>query len=131
MRQRQQRIGTNNVLGGRLLHHPARHMRQRPVRLANNKDLRSRETLPLQDLHALTVARVIPIKDPPIGVVILGSMPPVRRAPAKRISASVWHPRSSAVARAAGSSTWSIWSTNSSRRRRPVAAAGLPRRCCV
>jgi len=84
MRQRQQRIGTNNVLGGRLLHHPARHMRQRPVRLANNKDLRSCETLPLQDLHALTVARVIPIKDPPIGVVILGSMPPVRQVAARR-----------------------------------------------
>src|SRR6204780_3628732 len=83
MRQRQQRIGTNNVTGGRLLHHPARHMRQRPVRLANNKHLRSCETLPLQDLDALTVARVIPIKDPPVGVVILGSMPLVRPASAK------------------------------------------------
>ena len=50
-------------------------MRQRPVRLTNNKHLRSCETLPLKDLHALTVARVISIKDPPIGVVILGSMP--------------------------------------------------------
>jgi hypothetical protein len=42
-------------------------MRQRPVRLADNKHLRSLETsaLPLQDLRALAVARVTPIKDPP------------------------------------------------------------------
>jgi hypothetical protein len=75
MRQRQHRTGTNNVMGSGFLHHPARHMRQRSVRLANNKHLSPCETLPLQDLHALTVARVIPIKDLPIGVVILGSMP--------------------------------------------------------
>jgi hypothetical protein len=55
-------------------------MRQRTVWLPNNKHLRPCESLPLQDLHALTVARVIPIKDPPFGVVILGSMPLVRRA---------------------------------------------------
>src|ERR1700733_10455911 len=78
MRQRQQRLRADNVMRGGLLHHPARHMRQRPVRLANNKYLRPCETLPLQDLHALTVARVIPVKDPRIGVVILGSMPLVR-----------------------------------------------------
>ncbi len=50
------------------------------------------------------------------------------RAPAKRISALAWHRRSSAAARADGSSTWLIWSINSSRRRPPVAAAGSPRR---
>src|SRR5271166_171051 len=85
MRQRQQRLGTKNVMGGRLLHHPARHLRQRPVRLADNKYLRSLETsaLPLQDLHALAVARVIPIKDPPTTVVILGNMSLVRPGPAK------------------------------------------------
>jgi|SRR5271165_5976834 len=90
MRQRQQRLGTKNVMGGRLLHHPARHLRQRPVRLADNKYLRSLETsaLPLQDLHALAVARVIPIKDPPTTVVILGSMSLVRQAPASRTWAS-------------------------------------------
>src|SRR3984957_20701321 len=80
IRQRQQRLGADNVMRGRFPHHPARHMRQRPVRLTNNKHLRSCETLPLQDLHALTVARVIPVKDPPTGVVILGSMPLVRAA---------------------------------------------------
>src|ERR1700735_1357829 len=48
---------------------------------------RPRETLSLQDLDALTVARVIPIKDPPIGVVILGSMPLVRAGRENRISA--------------------------------------------
>ena len=52
-------------------------------------------------------------------------------APAKRISALAWHPRSFAAVRAAGSSTWSIWSTSSSRRRRLVAAVGSPRRCCA
>src|ERR1700760_4871250 len=87
MRQRQQRLRADNVIRGGLLHHPARHVRQRPVRLANNKYLRPCETLPLQDLHALTVARVIPVKDPPIGVVILGSMPLVRAGQANRISA--------------------------------------------
>jgi hypothetical protein len=61
-------------------------MRQRPVRLANDKHLRPCETLLLQDLHALTVARVIPIKDPPIGVVILGSMPLIRLGWARRTS---------------------------------------------
>ena len=49
----------------------------------------------------------------------------------KRISALAWHPRSFAAVRAAGSSTWSIWSTSSSRRRRLVAAVGSPRRCCA
>ena len=109
MRQRQQRIGTNNVTGGRLLHHPARHMRQRPVRLANNKHLSPCETLPLQDLHALTVARVIPVKDPPIGVVILGSMPLVRPAPARRICAMAIGGPASATARVRGSIMRSIW----------------------
>src|ERR1700761_5842437 len=111
MRQRQQRIRTNNVTGGHLLHHPARHMRQRPVRLTNNKHLRSCETLPLQDLHALTVARVIPVKDPPTVVVILGSMPLVRAVPASRISPSPLPGPASATVRAAGSSMSLIWST--------------------
>src|SRR5208282_2356288 len=90
MRQRQQRLGTQNVMGGRLPHHPARYLRQRPVRLADNKHLRSLETsaLPLQDLHAPAVARVTPIKDPPTTVVISGSMSLVRAAPAKLICAS-------------------------------------------
>src|ERR1700761_5148591 len=112
MRQRQQRIRTNNVTGGHLLHHPARHMRQRPVRLANNKHLRPCETLPLQDLHALTVARVIPIKDPPIGVVILGSMPLVRPAPGKVILLSPSPAPASAAVPEAGSSMSSIWLTS-------------------
>ena len=84
MRQRQQRFGANNVMRGCLLHHPARHMRQRPVWLADDEHLRSGETLPLQDPYDLTVTRVIPIKYPPVGVVILGSMALVRRAPASR-----------------------------------------------
>src|SRR5882757_7917872 len=108
MQQRQQRIGTDNVTGGRLLHHPARHMRQRPVRLANNKHLRSGETLPLQDLHALTVARVIPIKDPPVGVVILGSIPLVRLVPGRVISPSQLPAPASAAVQEAGSSMSSI-----------------------
>ena len=87
MRQRQQRLRADNVIRGGLLHHPARHMRQRPVRLANNKPLRPCETLPLQDLHALTLARVISIEDPPIDVVILGSMPLVRAGRESPISA--------------------------------------------
>jgi hypothetical protein len=86
IRQRQQRLGADNVMRGRFPHHPARHMRQRPGRLANDKHLRPCETLLLQDLHALTVARVIPIKDPPIGVVILGSMPLIRLGWARRTS---------------------------------------------
>ncbi len=80
MQQGQHKFGTNDVIGRRRLHHPTRHMRKRPVRLADHKHLRSRKTLPFQDLHALTVSRVIPIKDPPLGVVILGSMPLVRPA---------------------------------------------------
>ena len=84
MRQRQQRLGTKNVMPRRLMHHPARHMRQRPVRLADNKHLRSCKTLPPQDLYVLAVARVIRIKDLPVGVVILGSMPLVRPAAARR-----------------------------------------------
>ena len=75
IRQPQQRLQADNVMRGSFPHHPARHMRQRPVRLANNKHLRSCETLPLEDLHALTVARVIPIKDPPVGVVIWAVCP--------------------------------------------------------
>ena len=38
------------------------------------------------------------------------------RAPANPISALAWHPRSFAAEPEAGSSTWSIWSTSSSRR---------------
>ena len=44
-------------------------------------------------------------------------------APAKPISASVWHQRSFAAEPEDGSSTWSIWSINSSRRELPAAAA--------
>jgi hypothetical protein len=85
MRQRQQRLATNNVTGRRLLHHPARHMRQRPIQLADNKYLRSFDTstLALQDVHGLTVAGVIPIEDPPLTLVIAGSMSLVRLVPAK------------------------------------------------
>ena len=90
MRQRQQRFGADNVTRGGLLHHPARHMRQRPVRLTHNKHLRSGETLPPQDLNVLTVTRVISIKDSSIDVVILGTMPLVRPAPGKHGSVVPW-----------------------------------------
>jgi hypothetical protein len=62
-------------------------MRQCPIRLANDKYIRSLETsaLPLQYCHDQTVAWVIWIKDPPITLVIAGSMFLVRPAPARRI----------------------------------------------
>ena len=87
MRQWQHRRGAKCMVSGRLPHHPAGHMRQRPIRLANDKHIRSLETsaLPSQDLHGLTVARVIRIKDPPITLVIAGSMFLVRLAGGKRI----------------------------------------------
>src|SRR5271166_1111038 len=89
-------------------------MGQRPVRLADDKHLRSLETstLPFQDLHVQTVAWVIPIKDPPTTFMILGSMSLVRAAPGKVILPSQSLALASAAALAGGSSMSSIWSTS-------------------
>ena len=114
-----------------LAHHPARYVRQSAIALLDDKDLRSLKAMGPYKKGYLTKARMEPIVDSSLDVLIPGSMSLLRPEPAKPISGSPWPRRSSALAPGDGSSTSSILSTSSSKRRRPAAAAACPRSCCA
>ena len=66
-----------------LAHHPARYMRQSPIALLDDKDLRALKAMAPHKNDYLTEARMKPIMDSSLEVLIPGSMSLLRLAPAK------------------------------------------------
>ena len=89
------------------------------------------EPLAVLDLHHLPRQWMERIEDPYLACRTPGIVTLSRRARAKRICASPWLRRSFAPAPEGVSSTWSISSISSNRRRQPVARADYPKTCCA
>jgi hypothetical protein len=73
-----------------LAHHPGRYVRQSAIALLDDKNLGALKAMASHKKRHLTEARMVPIVDSTLKVLIPGSMSLLRREPAKRTLQRLW-----------------------------------------